>query len=307
MLLLLSSSKMNETQMPSVQPLVSPTTDDALCLTPSKTYETVSPLKMPSSTFINYVGMLQEFCVQQGFRNVTYEVVEESGPPHMRMFTMEAKVQSCMLGKRGTAHCKQLAKHEAARLLLQHLQSLSGSTQTNDQNLDKNNGSIQEMFENGSQLTLEQLDIKLAKCEPARSISEQTKRMETLFITHTKTRRNATQDCLVKNCHTTFERTYSSKIPDTMKARMRMTCDKYAELLKCNRIDLIQETIRDIEDTLQIKLQQVSVNSLGNNYTVCLRLTSRPTITQFGLGETRDKAKAHAMYNIILTIVTFLN
>jgi len=213
----------------------------------------------------------------------------------MKMFTTEIKVGSFQ--KMATAHCKKLAKQEAAKLMLQDLNKyIQIDIEKQDENVDKKNVDVKQMYED-----IQKLSIEIHQCEPVQSFEEMTKRAETLFVKQ-KMKKEITQNYLIKDCHTLFQRKYSSKIPDSMREKMKMICDKYAD-----QIDLIQKMIQEIESALEVKLQQININNYRKDYLICLRLTSHPNITQFGIGETDDKAKTHAMYNIILTILTFLS
>ncbi|XP_014467461.1 PREDICTED: uncharacterized protein LOC106740693 [Dinoponera quadriceps] len=71
----------------------------------------------------NYVGLLQELCVQYRLDLPIYELVSESGPSHMKTFTIKSNI-GC-LNRTGIAHCKRSAKQEAAKNALQYLIALN--------------------------------------------------------------------------------------------------------------------------------------------------------------------------------------
>jgi len=215
----------------------------------------------------------------------------------MKMFTTEIKVGS--FRSLGTAHCKKLAKQEAAKLMLRDLNKcIQIDTEEQDKNVDKKNVDAKQMEMYGD---IQKLGIEVHHCKPVQSFEEMTKKAEALFLKQ-KMNKEITQNYLIKDYHTLFQRKYSSKIPDSMREKMKMICDKYAD-----QIDLVQKMIQEIENALEVKLQQININNYRKDYIICLRLTCHPNITQFGIGETNDKAKTHAMYNIILTILTFLS
>ena len=77
-------------------------------------------IKNPKVTFLNdYKSKLQE-ALQSDKRSFIYETIDESGPAHERVFTIQVKVDNIIYGK-GIASSKkeaaQLAAKEALELL----------------------------------------------------------------------------------------------------------------------------------------------------------------------------------------------
>jgi ribonuclease III len=69
----------------------------------------------------DFKSALQELLAQRG-ELVTYEVIDERGPPHDRTFLISAKVAGVEVG-RGTGRSKKDAEQEAARVALEALQA----------------------------------------------------------------------------------------------------------------------------------------------------------------------------------------
>lgn len=297
--------------VPSSIPITTNHNNNILCYTPTKIGETAKErdkgtiVTQSDPTFINYVGMLQEFCVQRGLK-ISYDVVEQFGPPHKKTFTIEARVNAER--KRGTAQCKKLAKQEAAKLMVQHLKDsgifieTNGSVQQDKSNksnkTNNSNKNFQEIYENG----IQKLGVEIETSKPTLPIAELSKQAKSLFITYSKTNKKTTQDYLIKDSHSLFKRTYSGMITDNMKERMNVIREKHA----ADQMS-VEKMICEIVSVLGVKIQQVNISSFKNNHVICLRLMSRPNITEFGCGESNDKAKTQAMYNIILDILTFLD
>ena len=63
--------------------------------------------------FDDYKSKLQEM-VQTGKKSLEYELVNEEGPAHNRVFTVVVKIDNVVYGK-GIAHSKKEAEQEAAR------------------------------------------------------------------------------------------------------------------------------------------------------------------------------------------------
>ena len=71
-------------------------------------------IKQAASAHMDYKTRLQQFVQQAGNEQLSYVTVSESGPPHARIFTVEAKIDSNTMGC-GTGHTKREAEQNAAR------------------------------------------------------------------------------------------------------------------------------------------------------------------------------------------------
>lgn len=79
--------------------------------------------------FINdYKSVLQEL-VQTDKRSLEYVIINEEGPAHNKLFTVEVKIDSIKYGV-GSAHSKKEAEQEAAKDALKKAQN--GGTHVND-------------------------------------------------------------------------------------------------------------------------------------------------------------------------------
>jgi ribonuclease-3 len=91
--------------------------DTALAVVEAFAPEIEQALKSPA----DFKSALQELLAQRG-ELVSYEVVDERGPPHDRTFRISAKVAGVEVG-RGTGRSKKDAEQEAARVALEALGS----------------------------------------------------------------------------------------------------------------------------------------------------------------------------------------
>lgn len=64
-------------------------------------------------------SLLQEVVQAKGLLTPIYEVIEEKGPDHDKIFTVEVKVNNQVVGQ-GVGKSKQLAQQEAAKQALDH-------------------------------------------------------------------------------------------------------------------------------------------------------------------------------------------
>ncbi|XP_023806653.1 interferon-inducible double-stranded RNA-dependent protein kinase activator A [Oryzias latipes] len=75
----------------------------------------------------NSVGLLQELALQRGWRLPEYTVLRETGPPHIREFTVTCRLES--LSEKAAGNSKKAAKKAAAEKMMAKLQSLSGCSE----------------------------------------------------------------------------------------------------------------------------------------------------------------------------------
>ena len=80
-------------------------------------FETIVPMIKNHTFFVDYKSKLQEL-VQTNRNSVIYTVINETGPAHNRVFTIEVSANGIALGK-GTANSKKEAEQEAARKALE--------------------------------------------------------------------------------------------------------------------------------------------------------------------------------------------
>lgn len=86
-------------------------------------YENIIPLieKKEVDFFSDYKSILQEL-VQTDRRSLDYEIVNEEGPAHDKIFTVEVRIDNIVYG-RGTAHSKKEAEQAAAKDALKKAQN----------------------------------------------------------------------------------------------------------------------------------------------------------------------------------------
>jgi len=86
-------------------------------------YENIIPLieRKEVDFFSDYKSILQEL-VQTDRRSLSYEIINEEGPAHDKLFTVEVKIDNIVYG-RGTAHSKKEAEQEAAKDALKKAQN----------------------------------------------------------------------------------------------------------------------------------------------------------------------------------------
>ena len=83
--------------------------------------EVIEPyIENPKTTFFSdYKSSLQEY-VQTSQKSLSYETVQEEGPAHERVFTVEVKIDDIVYG-RGVGNSKKEAEQEAAKKALEKM------------------------------------------------------------------------------------------------------------------------------------------------------------------------------------------
>jgi ribonuclease III len=76
-------------------------------------------IEIAEGTLLDYKSALQERLARDGVR-VTYDVAGETGPPHDRLFEVDARVDGEVIG-RGSGRSKKAAEQQAAAQALEHL------------------------------------------------------------------------------------------------------------------------------------------------------------------------------------------
>ncbi|XP_020298319.1 double-stranded RNA-binding protein Staufen homolog [Pseudomyrmex gracilis] len=258
-------------------------------------------------TFINYVGQLQEYCVQQynTTGNISYNVIDESGPPHMKIFIIEACFGSSQA--QGSGQTKKTAKQEAARNLLQLLKKESYPRQVQATNVNCANTLNQEKLE----YQIQKLGVAISECTISKPLLKEAdilKKAKSLYLQTTSTNTSKFYSKgLIKDSHALFEETYSSRISSSLREKLQVIHNKRDKsMIKENSYSIIREVKQDIENEFGGKVQLFDIPS-KQAYVIGLRLLSKPNITQLGMGVTKTEAETRAMYNLIVVILTLLN
>lgn len=239
----------------------------------------------------------QEFYQQQNIplTNILYKIVNDDGRIHMNTYIIEVSVGS--LCARGTSCSKKLAKQEAAKNLLLRLNPSAANTNNSSPaytlNIDKLN---KEMLENN----IRKLGTGIfdGVKERDNELKLEAERAKSLYLEIKEIKQE--NPSTIKDSHHLFERNYASKFR-SITENMRIIRDNFTD-----QMDLWQIR-RDIENTLKLKIQESIVPSTTNNRIICLRLLTKPRITQLGMGETVPIARSRATYNLIEAILIFLN
>lgn len=86
-------------------------------------YKNIIPLieRKEIDFFSDYKSILQEL-VQTDKRSLEYVIIEEKGPSHDKIFTVQVKIDNIIYGE-GTAHSKKQAEQEAAKNALKKSQN----------------------------------------------------------------------------------------------------------------------------------------------------------------------------------------
>lgn len=76
----------------------------------------------------NFVGMLEEVCVNNRIPNAVIVPIREEGPPHARVFTMQCQVSR--ITETAVARTKKQAKHLASQQMIRRIEEILGDQYT---------------------------------------------------------------------------------------------------------------------------------------------------------------------------------
>lgn len=252
--------------------------------------------KTPSDPCKNYIGILQEFCVQNAIlpKDISYKTIDESGPSHLRSFVVEVSVGS--LRAQGVAQSKKTAKQEAAKNLYQIL-DVNALSKIN-QNHSNGTSELLEFTKNMQKLDITSGNVN---CKPALPIAELSEKAQSRYLecTNKVSKTDKHGEHSISDLHLLFEDTYSTKIPDDIKAKM--------QIVRIEQESLIKEIRQYIEHILGLKIERFVLHKSEIGFVVGLRLIAIHNITQISQGVTKNDAENRAMYNIITAISILLN
>lgn len=72
---------------------------------------------------VNYIGELDDLCLRNNITGLEYDLIDDCGPPHQKIFTYEGRLgQSIRV--RNTANTKKQARQNVAKMILERLEGI---------------------------------------------------------------------------------------------------------------------------------------------------------------------------------------
>ncbi|XP_076647568.1 uncharacterized protein LOC143356069 isoform X2 [Halictus rubicundus] len=229
--------------------------------------------------FTNYVGSLMEYCVKNGMPDPCFDVVSVTGESHNPTFTM-----SCTIGcvcKEASATSKKAAKQNVAKEILQYLEV---NINCNSTDIDKT-----------SKLTEEFMNLKLDL--PS---SKNDKEIEDIYAKLKNKPITSVKHIKVKEYHIIL----ANMCKNSFKMQMHDLKSLYRKEEYCTRN--VTEIKAIIEDSLNASIKMINIKS--QKYDQCIvgiRLSTVPSVVQFGIDKTFEQAERKALNKLIGYVILF--
>ncbi|XP_034175126.2 protein Loquacious-like [Osmia lignaria lignaria] len=226
--------------------------------------------------FMNYVGLLNEHCQQNNFSDPVYENIATAGPSHIPVFTTSCTVGSVC--QEGCARTKKLAKHKAAKQVLENLQShlppvIKHNTKTSDTVNDLN---VQFM-----ELSTDQPKYEKFNKEKVLEAYGRTRQIPVLFKPHIKVEDYV--KVLSNLCHS---------FDVTNKNCLKNVCNTHS-LQDVNTLKAI------IHKAFETNVEEVNFKTVNGKSAIGFKLNTNPIIFQIGIGVTREQARKDALCKLL--------
>ncbi|XP_012151295.1 interferon-inducible double-stranded RNA-dependent protein kinase activator A homolog isoform X2 [Megachile rotundata] len=235
-----------------------------------------------TTKFMNYVGLLNEYCQGHNLSSPVYENVGMTGPSHLPMFTVSCAIDS--IRQEGCANTKQAAKHQAAKKVLENLENKPCSNvKFNTKTSDMDNLNVQFM--------------KVSVDEPKYDKLQEQK----IIATYGQIRK---KPVLFKP---------RIKINDYVEV-LRDLCYNISMKDK-NSLSKVYNTSFSVDsDTLKViiyrafktTIEEISFNTINGDSLIGLKLDTHPVIFQCGIGRTKEQATKNALHKLLEYIFLLL-
>ncbi|XP_029046588.2 RISC-loading complex subunit tarbp2-like [Osmia bicornis bicornis] len=232
--------------------------------------------------FMNYVGLLNEHCQQNNFPNPIYDNIAIAGPSHIPMFTISCTVGSVC--QKGCARTKKIAKQEAAKQVLENLQShlppvIKHNTKTSDTMNDLN---VQFM-----ELSTDQPKYENFNKEKVLEAYGRTRQIPVLFKPHIKVEDYV--KVLSNLCHS---------LDVTNQNCLKNVCNTLG-LQNVNTLKAI------IHKAFETNVEEVNFKTVDGKSAIGLKLNTNPIICQIGIGVTKEEARKNALCKLLEFVLLF--
>ncbi|XP_063228322.1 interferon-inducible double-stranded RNA-dependent protein kinase activator A homolog isoform X1 [Bacillus rossius redtenbacheri] len=229
-------------------------------LIPEMKNEIVSPYddKIPG----NPIGNLQEMCMSRRWPPPSYELVNEEGLPHERLFTI-----ACTVFKQrelGTGKSKKLAKRQAAHKMLEKLQDVQSVPSAMSPGLDDDDDEIAHSVPNG---VSRYADLKDSK------ISTMT----------------STQSHKVSQFHKNLKMSSGPKLSELQATALNN--------VEFNYVQLLQEIAT--EQDFEVTYVDIEEKSIKGKSQCLVQLSTLPVAVCYGTGSNSKEAQSAAAQNAL--------
>lgn len=266
----------------------------------------------------NYVGSLQEYCVENKLMQAEYQVTNVTGLAHEQVFTMSCTVGS--ITEEATGSTKKQVKQRVSKKILERL------TNTNNPSVaNKDECGSYNPFEDCDELpkidndVLDELSLKLHNSELNETESQANKK-EKFLNTNVKSYlgpifQNEVID--FENYHSFFKQYLYNTVCDGSEEKfieifntVKSFKETFPDIEKCDIVtvtSLEQKILTYIEEKMKLSIEKKIISPKDSSLELTVfRINAPLPITQIGAHNDLLVSGAIALANILDTIITYL-
>ncbi|XP_060822310.1 interferon-inducible double-stranded RNA-dependent protein kinase activator A-like [Bombus pascuorum] len=232
----------------------------------------------PDVPFINAVGALQDLCIENNLKEPKYKQVNEVGPPHAKIFSIQCIVTT--FKETGVARTKKQAKQEAAKKMLDKITELTGSL---------NIGTTEEADErkDHSQIAKARYPA-LSRLPISRKINLGVK---------------------ISEYHLQFKNLLDTEMQKEVIEKLTSIIPQNEN----NENNISEEFVEDLLDKFRAVLAITGLDvttsvfpSSTELFVVTMRIDTSPSLVEFAIGDTKTAAQMCTLTKLIETLILLL-
>nr|XP_050868867.1 RISC-loading complex subunit tarbp2-like isoform X1 [Vespula vulgaris] len=266
----------------------------------------------------NYVGSLQEYCVENKLTQAEYQITDITGLAHEQVFTMSCTVGS--ITEEATGTTKKQVKQRVAKKILERL------TNTNDPSVaNKDECGSYNPFEDCDKLSdidndvLDKLSLKIDNCKLNETKSQANKKKKYLDAKVKSYLGRIFQNEVIdfENYHSFFKQYVYNTVCNGSEEKfmeifntVKSFKTNFTDIEKCDIVTLTsleQEILTYIQEKMKLSIERKIIGSNDPSLQLTVfRINAPIPITQIGAHKDSVVSGAIALANILDTIITFL-
>ncbi|XP_015186142.1 PREDICTED: uncharacterized protein LOC107071561 isoform X2 [Polistes dominula] len=264
----------------------------------------------------NYIGKLQEYCLINNLIHPEYVVNDVSGKPHLQKFTMACKLGAIV--EEATSTTKKQAKQLAAKQLLNRLGNSNAlilvdrcDKKAKDKSVNENNDDNDDddiLTKSGIRL------LKLNSYVPDNDIKEKYRELTNKNCINDK---NVDKTQAIKNYHYYIKEIIRSNISgdnkdeqiDKVYHNIKRFKESLSNVINDNNIEQLpfDNILKYIKEVLKLNIEKKTMTCKDPLLkAIAYKITAPIPVIQFGINKNLEVAEAHALHNILDTIMIYL-
>ncbi|XP_012281909.1 RISC-loading complex subunit tarbp2 [Orussus abietinus] len=223
--------------------------------------------------FVNAIGALQDLCAENNLQEPLYNAINEVGPPHAKVFTVQCVVST--FKEEGTATTKKQAKHEAARKMLHRLHDVVSD--------------LKDISHSENQNKLKQQDILSSELAKARypELSKQ------------HIQKKSSLGAKLSEYHLRLMKNFQESAPKFL--------EKITSLIEMiskgnTNMDVVKTEFQNLLTMIEADMESIPMESDTEKMLMAVQLNTCPIITEVGSGATESLAELNAIVQVMKTL-----